>query len=284
MPIVGALPFNIVNGQLEDATPVMANFNFLASQVNANAQPSGVLAEWVPSGLTPTFVSNTQFTVPGNVTSLFTAKRRVLLTVGGINGGATITSSSFGISTAVNVVTDTAGFLTAGVTAVAYGLLTSTILSTPKKSVIGFQGLGGVNIASNTQYTIGVAGGPWQSSGTVTDDFSEYNAATGDITLLTKAVYLVTALVHFQRAGATITTPGHLALFVGGVAVAGTGPTDAFTLSSASATPTIDGMSYSGLLPANAGAVLTIRLDKSPTFAGGPMSSYEYNVGIIQLF
>ena len=35
--IVGPLPNNIVDGQTIDAVPVMANFNWLASQVNANA-------------------------------------------------------------------------------------------------------------------------------------------------------------------------------------------------------------------------------------------------------
>lgn len=48
MPIVGTLPNNIQNGQLEDATPVMANFNFLANQINANGNPAGTLT--APSG------------------------------------------------------------------------------------------------------------------------------------------------------------------------------------------------------------------------------------------
>lgn len=37
--IVGALPNNIQNGQLEDAVPVMANLNWIVNQVNANATP-----------------------------------------------------------------------------------------------------------------------------------------------------------------------------------------------------------------------------------------------------
>ncbi len=35
--IVGALPNNIQNGQTEDAVPVMANYNWIVNQVNANA-------------------------------------------------------------------------------------------------------------------------------------------------------------------------------------------------------------------------------------------------------
>lgn len=37
--IVGALPNNIQNGQLEDAVPVMANLTWIVNQVNANATP-----------------------------------------------------------------------------------------------------------------------------------------------------------------------------------------------------------------------------------------------------
>lgn len=36
MAIIGSLPFNILNGQLIDAPPVMADLNFIVSQVNAN--------------------------------------------------------------------------------------------------------------------------------------------------------------------------------------------------------------------------------------------------------
>ena len=45
MAVVGTLPSNIQNGQLEDAVPVMANFNFLANQVNANAAPLATSAQ-----------------------------------------------------------------------------------------------------------------------------------------------------------------------------------------------------------------------------------------------
>jgi hypothetical protein len=48
MPIIGTLPNNIQNGQTVDATPVMADFNFIVNQVNANANPTGTLT--APSG------------------------------------------------------------------------------------------------------------------------------------------------------------------------------------------------------------------------------------------
>jgi len=42
--IIGAFPNTIVNGQLIDATPVMADFNWILSQVNANAAAASDLA------------------------------------------------------------------------------------------------------------------------------------------------------------------------------------------------------------------------------------------------
>lgn len=48
MTIIGTLPNTISNGQAVDATPVMADFNFIVNQVNANAVQVGTLA--APSG------------------------------------------------------------------------------------------------------------------------------------------------------------------------------------------------------------------------------------------
>lgn len=56
MPIIGSLPNNITNGQTVDATPVMADFNFIVNQVNANANPLGTLT--APSGTAMPFQQN----------------------------------------------------------------------------------------------------------------------------------------------------------------------------------------------------------------------------------
>lgn len=48
MPIIGTLPNIISNGQAVDATPVMADFNFIVNQVNANGVQVGTLA--APAG------------------------------------------------------------------------------------------------------------------------------------------------------------------------------------------------------------------------------------------
>lgn len=56
MPIIGTLPNNIQNGQSVDAAPVMADFNFIVNQVNANANPIGTLT--APSGTSMAFNQN----------------------------------------------------------------------------------------------------------------------------------------------------------------------------------------------------------------------------------
>jgi hypothetical protein len=50
MPIVGTLPYNIQNGDSVDAIPVMADFNFIVAQINANAP---VVTNITPTGFTP---------------------------------------------------------------------------------------------------------------------------------------------------------------------------------------------------------------------------------------
>lgn len=50
--IIGTLPNNIVDGTIIDAVPVMANFNFIVSQVNANAAAGNV----INASSIPTFV------------------------------------------------------------------------------------------------------------------------------------------------------------------------------------------------------------------------------------
>ncbi|HDR9098872.1 TPA: hypothetical protein QDB15_002093 [Burkholderia vietnamiensis] len=53
MPIIGNLPNNLQNGTTADASQVMADFNFIVNQVNANANQIGTLT--APSGTTMAF-------------------------------------------------------------------------------------------------------------------------------------------------------------------------------------------------------------------------------------
>jgi hypothetical protein len=48
MPIIGTLPNTLTNGTTADASQVMADFNYIVNQVNANGTPLGTLT--APSG------------------------------------------------------------------------------------------------------------------------------------------------------------------------------------------------------------------------------------------
>ena len=53
MSIIGALPFNLQNGQTADATQVMANFNEIVNDTNSNAAAAGANSDITSlSGLT----------------------------------------------------------------------------------------------------------------------------------------------------------------------------------------------------------------------------------------
>lgn len=93
MAIVGTLPNNIQDGQVADAVPVMANFNFLVNQVNANAQsnttpPSGTLINIQTAFSTQVFSPSSQYT---NQVVIF-------LVGGGGAGGGSIANAAGQIS------------------------------------------------------------------------------------------------------------------------------------------------------------------------------------------
>jgi hypothetical protein len=98
--------------------------------------PTGT--EWIETGLTPTFVNTTSFTLPGNQTGNFAAKRRIRVqeTAGTIYGF--VTSSSFlSPSTTVNVTLDGGVNVDSGITDVAFGILNSVNPSIPQYIVAG---------------------------------------------------------------------------------------------------------------------------------------------------
>lgn len=86
--------------------------------------------QWVDSGVTPTYVSATSFTLPGDQTSSFMVGRRIkaLVTAGTAYGR--ITSSVFGAVTTVGVAMDSTP-LDSGLSSVQLGLLTPTNSSVP---------------------------------------------------------------------------------------------------------------------------------------------------------
>lgn len=87
-------------------------------------------SEWVASGLTPTFVSGTSFTLTGDQTTNFHVGRRLKSTNTAGTIYSTITASSFAVSTTVTVANDS-GTLDSGLSAVSYGMLASNSPSLP---------------------------------------------------------------------------------------------------------------------------------------------------------
>lgn len=90
-------------------------------------------SEWTLTNLTPTFVSTTSFTLPGDQTGIFHAKRRVRLqeTAGTVYGVVT-SSSVISSVTTVNVTIDSGGTVDNGLSAVSYGILDSINPSIPQ--------------------------------------------------------------------------------------------------------------------------------------------------------
>lgn len=88
--------------------------------------------QWVASGLAPTFVSATQFTLPGDQTSVFQVGRRTKASVTAGTSYGTITGSTFGASTTVTVDTTGSNPIDAGLSAVSYGLLSKTNDAMPR--------------------------------------------------------------------------------------------------------------------------------------------------------
>lgn len=87
--------------------------------------------QWTASGLTPTYISTTSFSVTGDQTSALHVGRRLKTTNTGGTIYSTITASVYGSVTTVTVVNDS-GTLDSGLSAVSYGILTTTNPSIPK--------------------------------------------------------------------------------------------------------------------------------------------------------
>jgi hypothetical protein len=91
---------------------------------------SVTIDQWVVSGVTPTYVSGTQFTLAGDQTSTFQVNRRIKATVTAGTVYGYISASVFGALTNVTVVLDS-GALDSGLSAVQLGLLTPDDPSSP---------------------------------------------------------------------------------------------------------------------------------------------------------
>jgi hypothetical protein len=90
--------------------------------------------EWVASNVTPTYISATQFSLPGNQNANFHVARRIQANVSAGTIWGTITSSAFTTLTNITVVWD-AGQLDSGLSSVSYALMGAIHPSVPNALV-----------------------------------------------------------------------------------------------------------------------------------------------------
>jgi len=117
---------------------------------NVSSQPAtgtATLTDWLTTGVTPTYVSATQFTVPTDVTGTFQVGRRVKCVVSAGTIYGTITASEYTTLTTVTVVIDT-GALDNGLTTADVGLLASINDALPKIKYLVTDGTATDNAAS----------------------------------------------------------------------------------------------------------------------------------------
>ena len=156
------------------------------------------VTQWVTSGLTPTYVSATSFTLVGDQTTEFHVGRRIQTTNTAGTIYSRISASAYTTLTTVTVVNDYTGTLDSGLSAVNLSLLRSDYSALPHQTVSS-TGLGftGNNTHSGTE----------TFSNTVTMSGKQFREATGANIASATTVDLSAAtgnLVHIT--GTTATT------------------------------------------------------------------------------
>lgn len=111
--------------------------------------------QWVVYQGTPTFISATSFTVPGDQTPTFQVRRRTKTTNTGGVVYSTIRSSVYSAPNTTVTLSNTSGTLDAGLSQVSYGLISATDSSIRPTGVYSSH----TSIASNTVLTAASVGG-----------------------------------------------------------------------------------------------------------------------------
>lgn len=115
-------------------------------------------SQWITSGVTPTYISGTQFTLVGDKTADFHVGRRVKFTVTAGTVYGLITATAYTSLTTVTVVMDS-GALDTGLSTVELSILTNTGSSLPTTSFI--RTLLDDKDAETARATLGVALAAW---------------------------------------------------------------------------------------------------------------------------
>lgn len=132
-------------------------------------------SEWQASGLTPSFINATSFSVPGDQTSTLQPRRRIRTQNTGGTIYSTILSSVFSLGvTTVTTVNDT-GVLDSGLSAVSYGFLSATNPSQPLESDATFK------VAKSSALSILATLSLAALTASRVYSFPDYNARIGNI-------------------------------------------------------------------------------------------------------
>lgn len=152
------------------------------------------VSQWEASQLTPTYVSSTSFTVPGDQTSELHVGRRLELSVTAGTVYGRISASVYGALTTVTVAMDSGQALDSGLSSLNWSILTATNHAIPKLTGALWDGVGVVN----TDSTQTVAGNKTFSGANVHsggDTFSGPVTATSTVDLSGAVLQGATPLV-----------------------------------------------------------------------------------------
>ena len=131
-----------------------STFIWTLDNVSAITSSAITVSEWQASGFTPTYISATSFSVPGDQTSVLQVGRRLKIVDSGGTKYATITASVFGAVTTVTVLVDSGGSLATPVSSFSYGILSITNPSIPFFLPLGAAGtIPVVRSASKVNYS-----------------------------------------------------------------------------------------------------------------------------------
>jgi hypothetical protein len=121
--------YKLVVAEPDDTDPPTGSTRIFDNISGVNDTASSI-DQWLSSGLVPTYISATQFTVAGDQTGIFHAGRRLKTTNSGGTIYSTITASVYTSLTTITVVNDS-GTLDAGLSAVFYGIISQVNSSLP---------------------------------------------------------------------------------------------------------------------------------------------------------
>lgn len=123
------LSYKFVFAPSTDSDPPVSPIRTIDNITGIN-DASLTIDQWIDSGLVPTYVSPTSFTLPGDQTSIFTNKRRLKSLVTAGTAYSTVLTAVFGALTTVTVVNDSTP-LDSGLSSVQLGLITPNNTSLP---------------------------------------------------------------------------------------------------------------------------------------------------------